>query len=170
MTKNDKMEELSRSFLEIIANITGYYPSYSKDYGVDLMLRKNIVSQDRKRYYTSAKAIDIQLKSVHKKYVSSNGPYLSYNLEVKNYNDLVERKQINGGYIPLYLFILILPNQCDEWVTVTATELIVKECLYWYEIDDNATITKNTAKKMIHIPQTNVVDLNSFDMLFSKLN
>lgn len=170
MTENDIMEELSRKYVEVIANRGGFFNQAGKDYGTDLTLRRAKKSLDRTRILTTGRAIDFQIKAVHEKYIRYNGPYLSYDLEVKNYNDLIERKLENGNYIPLYLIVFIVPNRSDDWVFVSSNDISLRKCAHWYEIDDQLTACTNKSTKTIHIPISNVVDLKLFEELFKKLD
>ncbi|WP_293743559.1 DUF4365 domain-containing protein [uncultured Pedobacter sp.] len=170
MTENDIMEELSRKYVEVIANKGGFFNQTGRDYGNDITLRRAAKSSSRSRYLTSGKSIDFQIKAVLERYVKYHGTYISYDLEVKNYNDLVERKLENGALIPLYLIIFIVPNRSDDWVFVSSTEISLRKCAHWYEIDDNLPLSTNNSTKTIHIPIANVVDLNLFDNLFKKLD
>lgn len=170
MTENDKMEDLSIQYVQVLASMGGYFNQTGRDFGTDLTFRKANLSAGRSRYLTGGKSIDFQLKSVHKRYTNIIGKYLVYNMEVKNYNDLVERKQANGDYTPLYLIVFVVPNRTDDWIEHSVNELKIRECAYWYEIDSNAAQSKNTSKIAIHIPLDNVVDSQLFDTLFSRLN
>lgn len=175
MTETIIMEELSKAFIEGIASRGGYYNSTGKDYGTDLTIRKAYLNPRQcNRYLTSGKAIDIQVKSVSEKYITGfddpKSKHIKYNLEVKNYNDLIDRFNEIGSIIPLILIVVILPENKDEWLSLTLDSLIFKKCAFWYQIPSGATHSTNKSKSVIIIPKSNQVDLNFFDEQFSKLD
>lgn len=171
MTENDMMEELSLKYVEAIASKSGYFNQSGRDYGTDCTFRKAVRSKIRgKRFLTSGLAIDVQIKSVYERNITHKGGIIAYDMEVKNFNDLIERKAENGDFIPLYLIVFIVPNRITDWVTVTQNELSLKKCAYWYEVGSGLSHCKNKTTQRIFIPETNILDLNLFDTLFSKLN
>lgn len=170
MTETVIMEELSKSYLETIANSTGYFNCVSRDYGTDLTIRKANLCPTRKRYLTSGKAIDIQLKAVLERYIRHydevDKDYIKYDLEVKNYNDLVDRAKENGVIIPLILAVFILPNDITKWVTLNPEELILKKCAFWYKIPVDTGHSKNKASVTIEIPKTNRISHDFYNEQF----
>ncbi|MBJ6117814.1 DUF4365 domain-containing protein [Pontibacter sp. BT310] len=174
MTEQDIMEELSKGYLEMIANRSGYFNSCGRDYGTDLTIRKARVCPTRKRYLTQGKAIDIQIKATLEHNVrhltDSSKPFIKFDLESKNYNDLVERSRENGAFIPLYLVVFILPQERETWLKLTSEELVIKKCAYWYQIQSDAELSSNTSTVTIAVPKTNIVCTNFYDTLFTQLN
>jgi hypothetical protein len=174
MTDNVIMEELSKSYMETIANNSGYFNCISRDYGTDLTIRKANLCPIRKRYLTSGKAIDIQIKAVSEKYVrhydDSSKDFIKYDLESKNYNDLITRANENGIIIPLILAVFIMPENKDNWVTLHLEELILKKCAFWYKVLPKGSFVKNSSTVTIEIPKTNRITLNFYNEQFSILD
>lgn len=174
MTDSVIMEELSKSYLETIANRAGYFNSTSRDYGTDLTIRKANLCPQRKRYLTSGKAIDIQIKAVSEKYVrhynDNTKTFLKYDLEVKNYNDLIVRAAENGVIIPLILAVFIMPENKNEWVEIMPEQLILKKCAFWYKIPQNRTISNNESTVTLEIPKINKISMDFYSEQFSYLD
>jgi len=174
MTDTVIMEELSKSYLETIANRAGYTNSVSRDYGHDLTIRKANLCPTRKRYLTSGKAIDIQIKAVSERYVrhydDNTKTFIKYDLEVKNYNDLIERAAENGAIIPLILAVFIMPENKNEWVELLPEQLILKKCAFWYKIPNDRTLSNNESTVTIEIPKTNKISLDFYREQFSILD
>lgn len=174
MTETDKMELLSINYLEVIANHSGYFNQNGKDYGTDLSIRKASYSSEKNRIFTTGKAVDIQVKSVSEKNVEDFGndssTSIKYDLEVKNYNDLVRRSQRTGTLIPLMLAVFILPNDLQKWLSVNPEELIVRKCAFWYEIEETASLSKNQYTQRIVIPKENRITEKFYDKIFDSLN
>jgi hypothetical protein len=170
MTTNDIMEEISKKYVEIVANRTGYFNCIQRDYGTDLSIRKAVMCPKRKRLLTQAKTVDIQLKAVSEKYIRGlSDPaktIIKYDLEVKNYNDLSERSA-ESAYTSLLLIVFIIPDDQNHWVSITPNELIVKKCAYWYKVPENASLSTNKETVTIDIPKSNQVGLSLFNDLFS---
>ena len=174
MTEQDIMEELSKGYLEMIANRNGYFNFCGRDYGTDLMIRKARACTTRKRYLTQGKAIDIQVKATLDHNVrhltDASKPYVKYDLEAKNYNDLIDRSQENGAFIPLFLVVFILPQERSAWMRLTPEELIVKKCAYWYQIHGGAKQSDNSSTVTITIPKGNIISADFYDSLFQMLD
>ena len=173
MTETDIMEELSKGYLEVIASRSGYFNAFQRDYGTDLTIRKAKVCPIRKRYLTTGKAIDIQVKAVLETYVidydDASKTNLKYDLEVKNYNDLVDRANEKGSYIPLILAVFIIPHDKSKWIELASDELIVRKCAFWYPIPVGATHSTNTSSVRIEISKANRIALDFYDNQFSAL-
>ena len=168
------MEELYKSYLEAIANRAGYFNCVSRDFGTDLTIRKANLCPNRKRYLTSGKAIDIQIKAVSEKYIfdydNQLKDFIKYDLEVKNYNDLVDRVKENGSYIPLILAVFIMPSDKDNWITLRPEELILKKCAFWYKIPFDTDHSTNSEKVRIEIPKKNRITMDFYNQQFSILD
>ena len=174
MTNTVIMEELSKSYLETIANGSGYFNATSRDYGTDLTIRKANYCSRKRRYLTIGKCVDIQVKAVSEKYVQglneSDIDHIKYALEAKNYNDLVVRANEMGVCMPLILCVVILPNERNMWYTLTKDELIIRKCAFWYKIEPGTLETKNTSNITITIPKTNLISDSFYDEIFDSLN
>lgn len=173
MTDNVIMEELSKSYLETIANGTGYFNSVSRDYGTDLTIRKASYCSHNKRYLTMGKIVDIQVKAVTEKYVvgldDDNVDSIKYALEVKNYNDLVRRANEAGICAPLILCVVVIPTNKDEWYTLNVGELIIRKCAFWYKVPVGQNESQNSSSITITIPKKNIVSKNFYNELFESL-
>ncbi|WP_448607182.1 DUF4365 domain-containing protein [Paenimyroides ceti] len=174
MTETDVMEELSKGYLEVIANRSGYFNAIQRDYGTDLTIRKAKVCDTRKRYLTTGKAIDIQVKAVSENYITDyedpNKTNIKYDLEVKNYNDLIDRANEKGAYIPLILAVFIIPSDKTKWIEINSDELLVRKCAFWYQIPIGAPHSNNKTSVRIEIPKSNRISLDFYDNQFSALD
>lgn len=174
MTSNIIMEELSKSYLETIANGSGYFNSVSRDYGTDLTIRKANYCSFKKRYLTIGKSVDIQVKAVTEKYVKGidddKVDFIKYALESKNYNDLVVRANEGGICMPLILCVVVIPNDECDWYSLTEDALILRRCAYWYRIEPGTLETDNTSNITITIPKTNRVSDDFYNDIFNSLN
>ena len=175
MTDKDIMEEISKSYLEVIANRQGYFNCTQRDYGTDMLIRKAVRCPRRGRYLTVGKAVELQVKAVSARYVKgledNNALSVRYRLEGKTFNDLLARSNENGSLIPLILAVFIMPCNKDDWILVNPEELIVKKCAFWYKVPpESSPVTTEGNKIAIEIPKENRISLSFYDQLFSQLD
>ena len=171
MTANDIMEELSRDFILTIAHNKGFFSLDGRDYGTDLHIRKAIRRKEngKGRYFSSGKQIDIQLKAVSANYVNYLENSVKYTLEVKNYNDFVERANEGGALIPFVLIVVVLPSDISQYVDCLPDGIIIRKEAFWYQLPTEKTFSKNKTSVTIEIPKTNRVNTELFPNLFSTL-
>ncbi|MCK5607454.1 DUF4365 domain-containing protein [Candidatus Pacearchaeota archaeon] len=169
MTEEQIKENLSKHFIGMVACHNGYQCSNPNgDYGADLMVNKILKgtkSDGSTRYYGSGQHIDFQLKATTNSRVIFEDENIKYDLEAKNYNDLISRKK--EGYAPLILVLFILPNDKSYWLNISREELILKKKAFWFIPQDDAT-TSNTSKKRIEIPLSNTIDLSFCEDIFKE--
>lgn len=171
MTLTDRMEEMSRNFILTIAHNRGFFPYNGRDYGTDMQIRKSNrrINNGRSRYLSSGKGIDIQLKSVLERNVVYSEGAVKFKLEAKNYNDLVERANENGSFIPLVLVVYIIPDDEDTWIECCDLGTVMKKEGYWYILPQDSSATTNTSSFTIEIPIENKIDEELFPNLWSTL-
>jgi len=169
MGNTEIMECLSKNYLETLANRSGFFNFQGKDLGTDLHISKaNLIDRGTyKRLLTSGRQIHFQVKSVLEKYIRLETNFVCYDLEVKNFDDLIDRKKELGYTIPLVLIVFILPSEASDWITITPDELILRKRAYWYYPDTADSYTENEATQVIKIPKGNLVDDNFFSMIFN---
>lgn len=149
-----------------IAAIAGVnISSFEYDYGVDTAFRSIIVYNGRR--VTSGIQVDCQLKSTVDWEIKNN--LVIYDLEVKNYNDLVIRYNTTPD-IPLYLILLCLPREKENWFHLSINELILKKCCYWYRVscEDKYSDNKNTVT--VKIPLSNILEPATIISMLSEAN
>ena len=171
MTANDIMEELSRDFILTIAHNKGYFSHDGRDYGTDLHIRKAIRRKEngKGRYLTSGKSIDVQLKAISEDWVTYLENSIKYTLEVKNYNDLVERANEGGALIPLILIVFVVPSDMSQCVDCLPDGIITRKEAFWFQLPPDTVNSNNSTSVTIEIPKMNRVNTELFPNLFSTL-
>lgn len=179
MTLQDKMENISVRFFELLANKLGYHCWSGKDFGCDLQLRnvaKLVRTQKngtvKTRYLDSGRVLDIQLKSVKENNITLNTTTnnLHYDAESKTYNDLIQRRDdriIDPYSLPLLLLVVVFPENFDETIELKPDHLLLRKSIYWYLPNDDDKLTGNHTTKTVHIPFDNLVTLDFFDEIFN---
>jgi len=171
MTNNQIKEAISASYVRTIANRRGYKTSTRElDHGVDMdLIEMTIrVQNGSQRYIESGREIKVQLKATTERGITRGGNVIRYPLESKTFNDLVDRRQ--RGTIPLVLILFILPEEENDWVLCDANNLVIKKHAYWYIPSDTDAETPNNTSITIEIPESQTIDLDTIEQLFSQLH
>lgn len=168
MTIEQIKEELSNSFVGLVASYLGYKLTKPSDTGgVDFSLTKDIsyISNGRTRFIQSGQYIDLQLKATTDRTVILEDSVLKYDLEVKTYNDLIKRKEFSNA--PFFLILFVLPEEKDDWIDFNDEYILLRKYAFWYIPPDGSEPTDNTSKIRISIPLNNKLDFDTFDNWFN---
>lgn len=143
-----RKEELSRCYLNAICAYKGIAVERPRlDYdSVDAILRATI-SRNGERVGAE---INVQLKATSQRLKEDNIGF-DFILPVKNYNDLRMKSAA-----PRMLCVLRLPLNEGEWVTHSINELILKNCMYWFDLTKLPN-SDNTTSVTLHIPWANTL-------------
>lgn len=106
--------------------------------------------------------LDAQLKGTSvPKYIGEE--YLSYPIDRTLFNDLSNKNKS----APWLLFVLILPQDVERWVSVEEKKLIACETMLWY--DATGQVAESDGDKItIRIPLINKVNKDSLYRLLTK--
>lgn len=170
MTEQQIKEKLSESYLELLMNRGGFKKGELKsDHGVDLLVTRTqrIVGVNGDvSYRDTLEFLGVQLKCTCLSSVEDHGTYIKYDLEVKNYNDLIRSVHSNSS-TPLFLVLMVLPDEIDSWVEVRETEIALAKCAYWYRPTTSDSLSSNVSSKRIEIPKSNKLDLSFIGQQFA---
>ncbi|KAF5047287.1 hypothetical protein DSECCO2_461980 [anaerobic digester metagenome] len=171
------MEGVSRGYVEAIASQAGL--GYSKpefDYGVDGTFSDITIREDGRRFDNGYK-IDFQLKSTGN--FKINKDEVIYDLEVKNYNDLIEDKV--GTQRILILYLMPKEEEINNWIIVneeTTTNIdksieykyntAFNYCAWWYSLRGKPK-RKNKDRVRIKIPRNQILTKDSLKSLMEKV-
>lgn len=152
-------EDLSICFLKTIATCNGIALEEVRhdDDSEDVKIKKTIELKDSGKFISELK---FQLKTTSSESMySEDENYISYKLNVKNYNDLC-----TPSTTPIVLGLLVLPGNQEDWVNCTKTELVLKGRMYWLSLQ-NETKSKNTDSVTVKIPKDNVLNEKTIEDL-----
>jgi len=164
ITNQHREEQLSRAYIHAVAADAGliFEPTH-QDYGVDGSIRQvNIVNGRR---LLGGHSLDVQLKATTNWVFSESE--IVYDLEVKTYNDLVERFNEKRA-TPMVLALLCLPKKDSDWLDVSIQKLALHHCCYWCQVGKMKT--ENSATQRIKIPQSNILDQSAMVDLLEKVS
>ncbi|UPA31859.1 DUF4365 domain-containing protein [Terrisporobacter glycolicus] len=162
ITNEHIKEGIGKGYIDALISYAGFNTCKDGfDYGFDGGFVE--VKKRDNRIVSSGFRVDYQLKSSSN--ITINNNLIEYDLEAKNYNDLVDP---DVG-TPRILFLYHMPKDFKEYITVTQHNTIFKYCAWWCSLK-NQIPTTNKATKRIKIPIDNIVNEESIKkiMLMAK--
>lgn len=152
-------EDLSFAYLRAVAamaNIT--FEALRRDQnGVDVKLSKPLEMGENKIEVE----MSVQLKSTCSSFAcKETDTEIIYQLKGKTYNDLICKRAVK-----LYLMLLILPVNKDEWAEFNEEEAILRRKMYWISFENSTNTIHPDSTKTIHIPKINLVNPQSLNRL-----
>lgn len=160
MTEDQKKEAISREFMRVLAYGHGFkVVEPGPDHGVDMIVypvTTRVEPSGRIRFLDSSFKLDFQLKATTINGIIDSGDNIKFDLEAKNYNDLIQRR---GEPLPLHLVIVVLATAVPDCIVVDGESLGLTGRAYWYLPEENAGMTTNEYQIRITIPKTNQLTL-----------
>lgn len=170
MTEDQKKEAISKEFLRILAHGHGFKViEPGPDHGVDMIVypvTTRIEPSGKIRYLDSQFKLDFQLKATTPTGIIDDGDDIKYDLEVKNYNDLVFRRDEE---LPLHLVVVVLESNPPACVNLNNTQLGLIGKAYWYIPNENAEASRNDRQVRITIPKINQLNAEFVRNRFEQL-
>lgn len=156
-------EELSKSFTKAVSAAAGINCQfYERDYGQDGVFEEVMYCAERKAYRQTGFGIDFQLKATINA-TAKNGFYI-YDLEVKNYLDLIDTKVGK----PRILILYVLPKDKEEWIKVTESETQLQKCAYWCSLRGHPYVN-NRSKVRVTIPESQLFTIEELKRLMENV-
>jgi hypothetical protein len=170
MTDDQKKEAISKELLRILACGQGFKVlEPGPDHGVDLIVypvTTRIEPSGRTRYLDSPFKLDLQLKATTANGIIDDGDNIKFDLEVKNYNDLIQRR---SELLPLHLVVVVLEAPPPACIGMDEVSLRLGAHAYWYMPHEDAIITENEATIRIKIPKANLLKPSFFRDRYEQL-
>lgn len=161
LPSSDIKEELNRSYVRAVASRAGLrFQWFDKEEGIDAHVQK-VSSLPNGRLTPSGLSVQLQLKATETCKVRDG--QIVYDIDVDAYNKLV----YVGQEAPVLLILYCMPRDTSRWLAHSEDELILRSCCYYWEPPD--TPTENASTKRISIPQTQVLNPDTFPDLVEAL-
>lgn len=162
MTEEARKQQYGRAYILALAAHAGVNHAIpDTDLGVDGQFRGTIYNPARNRYMDDSSAIDYQLKSTVNA-VFEDG-VLKYDLEVKNYQDLILDR-----IMPMILILYVMPRDENEWFRVSPQKTEMQRCAWWCSLQGYPD-TNNKETIRISIPVDQVLTPNVLNELLNKV-
>lgn len=161
MDINIQKEEFSYAYIYAIVSAANY--SFQKSTkpadigGIDLTITGTV--SDEMLYEPQ---LDLQVKSTSLDVVSEE--LIRYPLKLKNYNELRKERTV----APRILVVVLIPENQDEWINQSETELCMRRCAYWVSLRGEPQ-TKNTESVTVYIPRQNIFTVNALQTLMQQI-
>lgn len=164
MLPEQQIEELlSFSHLRAVASWAGVsLELFERDYGIDGTFRPHRTL--RSRPIPTGYALDFQIKASTRYQLSLDA--VIYDLEVKTYNDLVQRR-LEDHAIPCILLLKLLPADRTQWIEVSEVGLLLAGGCYWEYLQGN--LSSNRKSVRIQIPRTQQLTPEALLMLLDRV-
>lgn len=163
MTEEHVKEQLSKAYAEAVAAHVGIVVSEPKfDYGIDGTFQDIQYDPVHKRYSPSGFTIDYQVKSTINVNIAND--LVSYELEAKNYRDLIK----NDVSTPRILLLYELPRDKSKWIDYLDDGIILRKKAWWCSLKGN-TYKANKSSVTIKIPVTQVLTSSALRDLMDKV-
>lgn len=155
LTPQDQEEALSCAYVRAVAARAGYTvdtANLDRD-GIDLRIHAGRPLHP---------ALDLQLKATVNLGEARDG-YYHYPLNAKNYESLrIET------IAPRLLVVLDLPREEEQWLTVTAGNLVMRRCAYWLSLKGFEE-RENVASVTVRIPTAHIFDAENLRSLMEQV-
>jgi hypothetical protein len=165
ITDNHRKEALNRAYIYGLAAKMGYIISQDDfDYGFDGAFY-DVEKLKNGKYLKNTTPLHYQLKaSASRKITRITKDHFSYRMDQEAYNKLVELNK--NSYYGCLLIIYYLPENENDWISITENSLTLKECCYWTVIKSK---NKSKKDKVITIPKNQILDEKSLFNLMEKV-
>ncbi len=161
-----RMEDMSEAYLRALCAINGFSvsrPNHDND-GYDVQIEcsgtinpSGIVASPR---------LEVKLKASYTNIRVNPDKSISYKLEVKNYNSLIQTKRL----VPLILVVFHMHRDEATWLYHTMDWLKITKCAYWISLKGEAP-TSNKDTITIKIPAANILNAKSlWDIMYKISN
>lgn len=89
--------------------------------------------------------------------------HISYDLKVKNYNQLAGREYD----VPRFLFLVLAPTDPVTWSHASPDRLLLRNAAYWACLHDQELCGSGTTRT-VHVPRANLLTAASLHLLFTE--
>lgn len=153
-------ESLCMAHIYAVAGVAGVNHAYNPahDYGVDGQFDPVIVRGNRR--VVSGHPLAFQAKATTDWEVV--GGHIVYDLEAKNYDDIVTR---DASEVTMILILLCMPKDQNDWHLATPDDTTMRNCCYWAVLQGPPC--GNASTKRIRIPIENLLTPDSLKELLA---
>lgn len=157
MARTSQQECFGDVFLLAVAAVAGCAISQRRpdDDSIDWTLSCKLLSRRPK--------LDVQMKTMSAD--PGNGETIRYRLKKKNYNDLI----LTNLLAPRVLVLVTLPTNMDDWLSLTAEQLVLRRCGYWVSLAGEPQ-RDNEVSVTVSIPRQNLLTPEAVSQIMKTIN
>jgi hypothetical protein len=147
MDLSQRKELFSNAYLRAVAAVAGF------------ALAKPEVDDDSIDWIIAARGagsllrrprVEVQLKCTAQDLRQEE--HLHFPLDIKNYNDLRETNLL----VPRILIVVLVPEQLEDWLIQSETEMALRHCGYWVSLRGRAA-TSNRETVTVLVPRSQML-------------
>ncbi|MFC9664265.1 DUF4365 domain-containing protein [Nocardia sp. NPDC127606] len=148
---NAQQEQFSVAFVRMVAAAAGCsIKPHETDYdGVDITIASSVEYQTM---YCPQVEMQLKCTTQHNRL---GAHHMSWTLKRGPFLKLVNPKR----YTPAMLGVLLIPADPDQLLNLSEERLISESRMYWQFATELGTIAEGKARKTVHLPRTNLFDV-----------
>lgn len=155
-------EMISVSYVSAVVAYAGSVTNaVTKDFGIDLEVRD--ISLHGGKRIDLGSVLALQVKSTINWALEND--FIVYDMEADAFNRLVYQRK--NAALPCALVLCCLSKDQSKWLAVCEDDLKIEKCCYYYFIEESET--KNSSKKRIRIPRSQLLTPESIILLKEKI-
>ncbi len=164
LTRNHRMEALSRAYVQAIAARCGLVCSTTReyDYGIDLTL--HLVQRRERQYAEAGFRLDIQLKATVETKVVLTTDGVSYDLDARAYANLRDPTVTDNRI----LVPIVFPADESLWTNQDEGQLAIRGSAYWLSLRGRPP-SMNRRTVRLTIPRANVLSVEGATALMDRI-
>lgn len=156
MARTAQQEGFGDAFLLAVAGVAGCAVSLRRpdDDSIDWTLSCKLARRPK---------LDVQMKTTSTG--DGGGDDIRYPLKMKNYKDLI----LTNVLAPRILVLVALPANMEEWLSLTAEQLVLRRCGYWVSLAGKPE-SANETSVTISVPRENLLTPEAVHWMMHKIN
>ena len=158
MELNQRKELFSKAYVRAVAAVAGCSVDQPEnDYdSVDLCIKA--IGYDPMQPHR----LELQLKCTSRDVLDN--AFVRYPLNVKNYNDLRVTT-----FIPRLLIVVLVPENIEEWIQQSESEMLIKHCAYWVSLRGMPE-TRNTNRITVELLRRNQFTPDALESIMQRIS
>ena len=158
MELNQRKELFSKAYVRAVAAVAGCSVDQPEnDYdSVDLCIKA--IGYDPMQPHR----LELQLKCTSRDVLDAE--FVRYPLNVKNYNDLRVTT-----FIPRLLIVVLVPENIEEWIQQSESEMLIKHCAYWVSLRGMPE-TRNTNRITVELLRQNQFTAEALESIMQRIS
>ena len=158
MELNQRKELFSKAYVRAVAAVAGCSVDQPEnDYdSVDLCIKA--IGYDPMQPHR----LELQLKCTSRDVLDN--AFVRYPLNVKNYNDLRVTT-----FIPRLLIVVLVPENIEEWIQQSESEMLIKHCAYWVSLRGMPE-TRNTNRITVELLRQNQFTAEALESIMQRIS
>jgi hypothetical protein len=164
MDENEQKQQLSVAYLHAVASAAGYAchtPAVDDDSVDRVIVARGWVDQAAVHY---SPRIDVQLKALTRRPLTTSEAFFSYALKKKNYDDLRPEEPM----VPRLLVVLLLPEAPSDWVSQGDRRLVIRYATYYLSLCGSPERKDVKYKVSVNIPRKQLLSVNNLRRLMAQ--